>query len=203
MVSRKPEACDEVVAGVRTEGEGDAVAPAMSVTGRTRRRSSRTSTATSDGSTSSSTTPASRPSTSKLARSPRTCSTRSSRSTSRGRFGSPHWSASGWSRPAAARSSTSPAPGPSPTRDIVPYAAAKAGVNAMTVGLAHAFGPDVRVNASSRAVPHDDLAGLGHGGVRRARQNVPGCGAPATPTRSPERRCTSPATPRGTRRGRS
>ena len=34
-----------------------------------------------------------------------------------------------------------------PTRDIVPYAAAKAGVNAMTVGLAHAFGPDVRVNA--------------------------------------------------------
>jgi NAD(P)-dependent dehydrogenase (short-subunit alcohol dehydrogenase family) len=34
-----------------------------------------------------------------------------------------------------------------PTRDIVPYAAAKAGVNAMTVGLAHAFGPHVRVNA--------------------------------------------------------
>jgi NAD(P)-dependent dehydrogenase (short-subunit alcohol dehydrogenase family) len=34
-----------------------------------------------------------------------------------------------------------------PTGDIVPYAAAKAGVNAMTVGLAHAFGPNVRVNA--------------------------------------------------------
>jgi NAD(P)-dependent dehydrogenase (short-subunit alcohol dehydrogenase family) len=34
-----------------------------------------------------------------------------------------------------------------PTQDIVPYAAAKAGVNAMTVGLAHAFGPLVRVNA--------------------------------------------------------
>ena len=34
-----------------------------------------------------------------------------------------------------------------PTSDIVPYAAAKAGVNAMTVGLAHAFGPCVRVNA--------------------------------------------------------
>ena len=34
-----------------------------------------------------------------------------------------------------------------PTSDIVPYAAAKAGVNAMTVGLAHAFGPEVRVNA--------------------------------------------------------
>jgi NAD(P)-dependent dehydrogenase (short-subunit alcohol dehydrogenase family) len=34
-----------------------------------------------------------------------------------------------------------------PTADIVPYAAAKAGVNAMTVGLAHALGPKVRVNA--------------------------------------------------------
>jgi len=34
-----------------------------------------------------------------------------------------------------------------PTGDIVPYAAAKAGVNAMTVGLADAFGPKVRVNA--------------------------------------------------------
>ena len=34
-----------------------------------------------------------------------------------------------------------------PTSDIVPYSAAKAGVNAMTIGLAHAFGPEVRVNA--------------------------------------------------------
>jgi len=34
-----------------------------------------------------------------------------------------------------------------PTADIIPYAAAKAGVNAMTVGLADAFGPKVRVNA--------------------------------------------------------
>jgi NAD(P)-dependent dehydrogenase (short-subunit alcohol dehydrogenase family) len=34
-----------------------------------------------------------------------------------------------------------------PTGDIVPYAAAKAGVNAMTIGLADAFGPRVRVNA--------------------------------------------------------
>jgi NAD(P)-dependent dehydrogenase (short-subunit alcohol dehydrogenase family) len=34
-----------------------------------------------------------------------------------------------------------------PTGDIVPYAAAKAGVNAMTVGLADALGPNVRVNA--------------------------------------------------------
>jgi NAD(P)-dependent dehydrogenase (short-subunit alcohol dehydrogenase family) len=34
-----------------------------------------------------------------------------------------------------------------PTSDIIPYAAAKAGVNAMTVGLADALGPLVRVNA--------------------------------------------------------
>lgn len=34
-----------------------------------------------------------------------------------------------------------------PRADIVPYAAAKAGLNALTVGLAHAFGPKVRVNA--------------------------------------------------------
>ena len=33
-------------------------------------------------------------------------------------------------------------PGP----DVVPYAAAKAGVNAITAALAHAFGPTVRVN---------------------------------------------------------
>lgn len=33
-------------------------------------------------------------------------------------------------------------PGP----DVVPYAAAKAGLNAMTLGLARAFGPTVRVN---------------------------------------------------------
>jgi NAD(P)-dependent dehydrogenase (short-subunit alcohol dehydrogenase family) len=34
-----------------------------------------------------------------------------------------------------------------PTGDIIPYAAAKAGVNALTVGLAEALGPKVRVNA--------------------------------------------------------
>jgi NAD(P)-dependent dehydrogenase (short-subunit alcohol dehydrogenase family) len=33
-----------------------------------------------------------------------------------------------------------------PSPDIVPYAAAKAGLNAMTEGFARAFGPTVRVN---------------------------------------------------------
>jgi NAD(P)-dependent dehydrogenase (short-subunit alcohol dehydrogenase family) len=34
-----------------------------------------------------------------------------------------------------------------PTPDVVPYAAAKAGLNAITEGMAQAFGPTVRVNA--------------------------------------------------------
>ena len=33
-----------------------------------------------------------------------------------------------------------------PRGDIITYAAAKAGLNAMTEGMAHAFGPEVRVN---------------------------------------------------------
>ena len=33
-----------------------------------------------------------------------------------------------------------------PRAGVIPYAAAKAGLNAMTVGFAHAFGPKVRVN---------------------------------------------------------
>ena len=33
-----------------------------------------------------------------------------------------------------------------PRANVIPYAAAKAGLNAMTVGFAHAFGPKVRVN---------------------------------------------------------
>ena len=34
-----------------------------------------------------------------------------------------------------------------PAAGILPYAAAKAGLNALTVGFAHTFGPSVRVNA--------------------------------------------------------
>jgi NAD(P)-dependent dehydrogenase (short-subunit alcohol dehydrogenase family) len=33
-----------------------------------------------------------------------------------------------------------------PTPDVIPYTAAKAGLNAMTIGFAHTFGPHVRVN---------------------------------------------------------
>jgi len=34
-----------------------------------------------------------------------------------------------------------------PRPDVLPYAAAKAGLNALTIGFAHTFGPAVRVNA--------------------------------------------------------
>lgn len=34
-----------------------------------------------------------------------------------------------------------------PTPSEIPYSAAKAGVNALTIGLSHSFGPSVRVNA--------------------------------------------------------
>ena len=34
-----------------------------------------------------------------------------------------------------------------PTPDVIPYAAAKSGLEAMTIGFARAFGPSVRVNA--------------------------------------------------------
>jgi NAD(P)-dependent dehydrogenase (short-subunit alcohol dehydrogenase family) len=37
--------------------------------------------------------------------------------------------------------------GEHPTHDVLPYAAAKAALNALTVGFARAFGPTVRVNA--------------------------------------------------------
>jgi NAD(P)-dependent dehydrogenase (short-subunit alcohol dehydrogenase family) len=43
-------------------------------------------------------------------------------------------------------------PGPS----MIPYAAAKAGLNAMTVGLAQAYGPRVRVNAIMSGPFHTD-----------------------------------------------
>jgi NAD(P)-dependent dehydrogenase (short-subunit alcohol dehydrogenase family) len=45
-----------------------------------------------------------------------------------------------------------------PRADIIPYAAAKAGLNAVTVGLAHAFGPAVRVNAIMAGTFHTDVS---------------------------------------------
>ena len=66
-----------------------------------------------------------------------------------------------------------------PTPDLLPYAAAKAGLNAMTEGLAKAFGPTVRVNTLmagpfltdvSKAWDLDGASPFDHLGLRRAGQ---------------------------------
>lgn len=45
-----------------------------------------------------------------------------------------------------------------PTPDVVPYAAAKAGLNAITVALAHEYGPSVRVNGISPGTFFTDVS---------------------------------------------
>ena len=61
-----------------------------------------------------------------------------------------------------------------PTGDIVPYAAAKAGVNAMTIGLADAFGPQgPRQRDHARPVPNRHRQELGHGCVAEQTETFP------------------------------
>ncbi len=45
-----------------------------------------------------------------------------------------------------------------PTPDIAPYAAAKAGLNTLTVAMAHEFGPTVRVNCIMAGPFHTDIS---------------------------------------------
>src|SRR3954453_17066066 len=97
-----------------------------------------------------------------------------------------------------------------PTGDIVPYAAAKAAVNAMTVGFADALGPKVRVNAimpgpflTSISEAWDMEALPGRSGRSRPGRRPPPCAGPGTRRRSSARRCTWRATPRATRPARS
>jgi len=45
-----------------------------------------------------------------------------------------------------------------PTPDIAPYAAAKAGLNTITVAMAHEFGPSVRVNCIMAGPFHTDIS---------------------------------------------
>ncbi|MDR7303942.1 SDR family NAD(P)-dependent oxidoreductase [Haloactinomyces albus] len=45
-----------------------------------------------------------------------------------------------------------------PRPEIAPYSAAKAGLNALTVGFAHAFGPAVRCNAIVAGTFHTDVS---------------------------------------------
>ena len=96
----------------------------------------------------------------------------------------------------AGRSSTSAAPPPSGRApDVLPYAAAKAGLNALTAGLARAFGPTVRCNAImagtfltdvSKAWDQDRFSersrgfALQRGARARARSSAPRCTWPAT-----------------------
>lgn len=66
-----------------------------------------------------------------------------------------------------------------PHPSFIPYAASKAGLNAMTEGLAHAFGPTVRVNTLmpgpfltdiSKAWNFGDANPFGHFALQRAGQ---------------------------------
>jgi NAD(P)-dependent dehydrogenase (short-subunit alcohol dehydrogenase family) len=59
-----------------------------------------------------------------------------------------------------------------PRAHIIPYAAAKAGVNAMTIGFAHAFGPTVRSNAIMAGTFLTDVSKSWNQGVfqRRAEE---------------------------------
>jgi NAD(P)-dependent dehydrogenase (short-subunit alcohol dehydrogenase family) len=65
----------------------------------------------------------------------------------RGRSGCRRSSAPGWRRGGRLDRRISSAAAIHPRPHTLPYAAAKAGLNALTVGLAHTFGPNVRVNA--------------------------------------------------------
>src|SRR5258708_33581746 len=75
-----------------------------------------------------------------------------------------------------------------PRPDVLPYAAAKAGLNALTVGLAHAFGPTVRCNAiMAGAFPTDPPPS----------RDPPGGAGPPPPV--PPRRRRRPGAGRGAR----
>ena len=56
-----------------------------------------------------------------------------------------------------------------PRPGILPYSAAKAGLNAVTVGLAHAFGPSVRVNAIMAGTFMTDVSAAWDEGAFAAR----------------------------------
>ena len=91
-----------------------------------------------------------------------------------------------------------------PYGDIVPYAAAKAGLNAMTVGFAHAFGPKVRVNC---IMPGTFLTTSRADGTWRSSPPDMPCALPYAERvrrrRSSAPLSTSRATPRATRPDRS
>ena len=67
-----------------------------------------------------------------------------------------------------------------PTPHELPYAMAKAGLNAMTIGLARAFGPKVRVNCIMPGPFMTDITGVGPRGVRAHGAHGVRCSAAAS-----------------------
>ena len=90
-----------------------------------------------------------------------------------------------------------------PTADIVPYAAAKAGLNAMTVGFADALGPTVRVNAIMPGPFMTTIATAWDMDALGERTRTFPLRRAASPPRSPAPLCTWRATRRRTRPARS
>ena len=86
-----------------------------------------------------------------------------------------------------------------PRADVLPYAAAKAGLNALTVGLARAFGPTVRCNAIMAGTFLTDISKAWDQDVFPNGPVASRCSAGLSPTRSSAPPCTSPATRRATR----
>ncbi len=86
-----------------------------------------------------------------------------------------------------------------PTHDILPYAAAKAGLNALTVGFADAFGPKVRVNAIMPGPFRTDISRTGTTRRSTSARRRSRCAARASRTRSRRPSSTSRATRRASR----
>ena len=86
-----------------------------------------------------------------------------------------------------------------PAPDMLPYDAAKAGLNTITEGFAKAFGPSVRVNCIMAGPFLTDIAEGSWGpSARSAASPITRWAAPVSPTKSWGQRSTSPLTHRPT-----
>ena len=109
-------------------------------------------------------------------------------------------SAPGWPRATAARSSTSRRPARcAPTPTDLPYAMAKAALNALTLGLAGAWAPKVRANLVLPGAFDTDITdGVGRGHEGPGRRASTRWAASASPTTWSACACSSRATPAAT-----
>ncbi|ETZ59700.1 short chain dehydrogenase family protein [Mycobacteroides abscessus MAB_110811_2726] len=60
-----------------------------------------------------------------------------------------------------------------PDATALPYAAAKAGLNALTLGLSHTFGPTVRTNTIQCGLFNTDIAAPGRGFAEALIPSIP------------------------------